>query len=63
MESKPIETVNSEDAQKSAEIDRAAQLDSLISKIFDERREAFEELAKGPSPNQSSPKEQAENAK
>lgn len=33
--------------------ERAEKIDLLVREIFDERREAFIELAKGPSPNES----------
>ncbi|MEK7830167.1 MAG: hypothetical protein AAB401_03730 [Acidobacteriota bacterium] len=48
------EVSETEEAIKRREIERAEKLAALTKEIFEERREAFLELAKGPSPNESS---------
>ncbi len=46
------EVSETEEAIKQREIERAEKLAALTKGIFEERREAFLELAKGPSPNE-----------
>ena len=51
------ETSQAEDAVKQKEVERAEKLDRLVREIFEERREAFEELAKGYSSDASFPED------
>lgn len=51
------ETLQADEAVKQNAIERAEKLDRLVREIFEERREVFEELAKGYSSDESFPED------